>query len=457
MANRTDLHYKRMTETRIYKLIILLGIPTTISMLITNIYNMVDTYFVGTLGKSAQAATGILFTLQCIIQAIAFMLGHGSGTNVGKELANRDIKKASVYVSTAFMFGLVLSTLLLIFGLLFLEPFMVMLGSSETVLPYSMEYGMWVLISAPFMVTSLILNNNLRYEGKAFYAMIGLGLGGILNIIGDYVFVKVMNLGIFGAGMSTGISQIISFFVLIMFYYAKAQSKLSIKYFSPSIKINFQILRTGFPSLIRQGLSSISSGILNNLTKPFGDGAVAAMSVVNKCSSFVMCVGMGIGQGLQPVSAFNYQAKKYQRVKDGTVFTIWFGTILVTVLSTFGILFPRQIIYAFQKDQEVIEYGYMALKYASIGLLFLPLSTTSNMLFQSIRKSEIASLLALLRSGLAFIPMLYLFQSLNFGFTGIAIAQPVADIITGILSYPFVVGFILIDHSKKDRKKEAAL
>jgi len=446
--DRSESYYKKMTETKISKLIILLGIPTTVSMLITNIYNMVDTYFVGGLGTSAQAATGILFTLQCIIQAIAFMLGHGSGTNVSKELADRNINRASKYVSTAFFIGLFLGTALLVFGLLFLEPFMYMLGSSDTVLPYAKEYGMWVLISAPFMVGALILNNNLRYEGKAFYAMIGLGLGGILNMFGDYVFIKIFNMGIFGAGMSTGISQIISFAVLVFFYYAKAQSRISLRFISKELRLNFDIIRAGFPSLLRQGLASISSGILNNLTKPFGDSAVAAMSVVNKCSSFVMCVGLGIGQGLQPVSAYNFRVKKYQRVKEGAIFTAFFGTCLVAMLALAGMVVPREIIYLFNHDQEVIDYGYMALKYASIGLLFMPLSNVTNMLFQSIRKSELASFLAILRSGLMFIPLLYIFQAMNLGFTGIAIAQPIADVLTGLISAPFLLGFIIKNHEK---------
>ena len=446
--DRSESHYIKMTETKISKLIILLGVPTTISMLITNIYNMVDTYFVGSLGASAQASTGVLFTLQCIIQAIAFMLGHGSGTNVSKELANKDIKRASKYVSTAFFEGLVLGSALLVFGLIFLEPFMYFLGSSDTVLPYAKEYGMWVLISAPFMVGALILNNNLRYEGKAFYAMIGLSLGGVLNMFGDWVFIDLWNMGVFGAGMSTGISQIISFAVLVFFYFAKAQSKISLRYFTKNLRINLDILRAGFPSLIRQGLSSISSGILNNLTKPFGDEALAAMSVVNKCSSFVLCIGVGIGQGLQPVAAFNFQAKKYQRVKDGAVFTAIFGTIVVMALSVVGIIIPRQIIWLFQKDETVIEFGYMALKYASIGLLFMPVSNVTNMLFQSVRKSELASFLALLRSGLMFIPLLYIFQAMNLGFTGIAISQPVADVLTGLVSIPFLIGFLFKNHDK---------
>ena len=215
-----DQHYEKMTKTPVSRLIVKLGIPTTVSMLITNIYNLADTYFVGSLGESPQAATGILFTLQCIIQAVAFMLGHGSGSFVSKALADKNVKEATRYASTSFFTGAAAGTLLSVFGLIFLTPFMRLLGSTETILPYARDYGMWVLIACPFMVCSLVLNNNLRYEGKAFFAMIGLTTGGILNIFGDYLLIRVLDMGVFGAGMATAVSQMISFSILLFPQYS---------------------------------------------------------------------------------------------------------------------------------------------------------------------------------------------------------------------------------------------
>ena len=302
---QADIYYKKMTETPIARLIIGLGIPTTISMLITGIYNLADTYFVGALGESQQAATGILFTLQSIIQAIAFMLGHGSGTFVSKALADKDTKSATRYVSTAFFTGIGVGLLLSVSGLLCLDPLLRLLGSTETILPYARDYGFWVLTACPIMIGSLILNNNLRYEGKAFYAMIGLTTGGILNIFGDFLLIRVCNLGVFGAGMATAISQLISFCILLYLYLRMAQSTISLRAISRDVREYLGICKVGFPSLIRQGLNSISGGLLNNLTKPFGDAAIAAMSVVNRFSSLVMFVGLGIGQGFQPVASFN--------------------------------------------------------------------------------------------------------------------------------------------------------
>ena len=441
--DRGEAYHKKMTATPVASLIVRLGIPTTVSMLITNVYNLVDTYFVGTLGVSQQGATGVLFTLQAILQAFAFLLGHGSGTHVARCLAEKDGKKASAYVSSAFFLGLVIGVVLLVFGLIFLEPFMVGLGSSDTILPYAKEYGLWVLLSAPFLIASLILNNNLRYEGKALFAMIGIAAGALLNILGDFLFITVGGLGVFGAGMSTGISQFISFGLLLFFYLRFAQTRIRIRSVSFEGRLYWNIARTGFPSLIRQGLASISGGVLNNLTKPFGDAAVAAMSIVNRVSNFVLCVGLGIGQGLQPVAAYNYAVKRYDRVAKGIRFTILFGTGVVFLLSTFCFFFPEAIVGAFNSDPEVLEKGSMAMRYASLGLLFTPVAIVSNMTLQSIQKSASSSFLSALRNGLAFIPVIFLLVfAFGLGFPGIALSQPIADVITFLISFPYIVVFL---------------
>lgn len=439
--NQSQLYYDKMTKTSLPKLIIALGIPTTISMLATSIYNMVDTYFVGTLGESQQAATGILFTLQAIIQAISFMLGQGSGTLVSKALADQDTKEASTYVSTGFYTGAVFGTVFMVIGLLFLTPLMRFLGSTDTILPYAKQYGLCVLATCPFVVCSFVLNNNLRYEGKSFYAMIGLVTGGILNIGGDYLLIRVIPLGVLGAGISTALSQIISFFLLLYFYNKMAQSKIRLSYVSGSPFVYLTICKIGFPALIRQGLSSISSGLLNNLTKPYGDAAIAAMSVVNRFSAFVMCVGLGIGQGFQPVAGFNYQAKKLSRVKQGLLITMAVGGAFICCLAIPGIIFAQDIIYLFQKSPKVIEIGTYALRFACIGVFALPLSVPVNMLYQSIRKPGISSILSILRSGLMFIPTLIITTHF-FGLKGIQISQPIADILTGLVSVPFIVYFL---------------
>lgn len=441
MKTETQAYYEKMTKSPLTRLIISLGIPTTISMLVTNIYNMVDTYFVGTLGESQQAATGILFTLQAIIQAIAFMLGQGSGSMVSKALADKDTEEASEYVSSGFFSGVAIGVVLMVVGLIFLTPFMRLLGSTDTILPYARQYGVCVLVMCPIVICSFVLNNNLRYEGKAFYAMIGLVTGGIINIFGDYLLIKVIPLGVLGAGIATAVSQFISFLILLYFYRKMAQGKISLKFISRKAETYLTVCRVGFPALIRQGLSSISSGLLNNLTRPYGDAAIAAMSVVNRFTAFVMCVGLGVGQGFQPVAAFNYQAKKYSRVKKGLLVTMGVGFCMICCLAIPGFLFAEKVVYLFQKSPAVVEIGTTALRCSCIGVVFLSLSVPINMLYQSTRQAGLSSFLSMLRNGLTLIPLL-LITTHFWGLRGIQISQPLADIATGIISIPFIWSFL---------------
>lgn len=433
--------YDKMTKTPLVKLIVSLGIPTTISMLVTSIYNMADTYFVGTLGESPQAATGILFTLQAIIQAIAFMLGQGSGTMVSKFLADRNKEDASKYVSSGFFAALCMGTTLSICGLLFLEPFMRFLGSTDTILPFAMQYGSCVLLSCPIVMGSFVLNNNLRYEGKSFYAMIGLVTGGIINIFLDYLLVIVFQIGILGAGIATAVSQCISFCILLYFFQKMGESKIRFGAISGDVHVYGTICKVGFPALVRQGLTSFSGGLLNNITRPFGDAAIAAMSVANRFGMFVMCVGLGIGQGYQPVAAFNYQAKKYDRVKKGLLATMAIAFCFVSCIAIPSIFFAEEIVYAFQKSEAVVRIGVLALRCTCIGAMFLPMSIPVNMLYQSTRQVKASTFLSMLRSGITFIPTLLITTNL-WGLLGIQISQPVADVLTAFLSLPFIIVFL---------------
>lgn len=443
----TEAHYRKMIETPVSRLILNLGIPTIISMLITSIYNMADTYFVGTLGESAQAATGVLFTVQAIMQGLAFMLGHGGGTYVSRALADQDTGEATMYVSTSFFTGAALGLTISVLGLTFLKPLVRFLGSTETILPHAMDYGFWVLLAAPVIICSLILNNGLRYEGKAFYAMFGLTTGGILNILGDYLLVMKLHMGVYGAGLATAVSQLVSFSILLTMYLKMAQSTISLRAVSMKFETYYSICRVGLPSLIRQGLTSVTMGLLNNLTKPFGDAAIAAMSVVNRYSNFLMCVGLGIGQGFQPVASFNYRVKAYDRVKKGLVFTMCFGLVFIGGFSVLSMVFAEPIIGLFQKSPDVISIGSVALRFTAFGMMFMPFSVPVNMLYQSIQKPTISSVLSLIRSGAVTIPMLLVGVPL-LGLLGIQIAQPTADVLAGMLSIPFIVRFLRSDPTK---------
>ena len=436
-----ELHYKKMTETPVAKLIVSMGIPTTISMLITNIYNMADTYFVGTVGESAQAATGVMFTLQAIIQGIGFLLGHGSGSFLSKFLADKDVDKATTYVSTAFYVAAAVGITIMTLGLLFLEPLVLLLGSTATIAPHAMDYGMWILIACPFILCSLILNIGLRYEGQAFYAMFGLTAGGVLNIFGDFILVHQLHIGVYGAGLATAVSQMVSFGILLFMYLKMAQTRLSLRSVSRSRVVYLNIFRVGLPSLIRQGMNAATSGVMNNMTKAFGDAAIAAMSVVSKYAQFLMCVGLGMGQGFQPFAAFNYQARKYDRVKKGLVFLVCFALVFVGGICCVSMVFAEPIVMLFQKNPDVIEVGRVALRTYAFGMIFMSFSVPVNMLYQSIQKPAISSALSLMRSGAITIPMLLILVPI-IGITGVQIAQPTADVISGLVSIPFIIHFL---------------
>ena len=433
--------YDVMTEESVERLILKLGLPTTISMLVTNIYNVTDTYFVGRLGTSASGATGVVFALMAVLQAFGFMFGHGAGSIISRKLGAKEIEEARKYASTSFFSSILCGIAILVFGLLFLTPFMRLLGSTHTILPFARTYGAFILIAAPAMISSCVMNNILRYEGKAFFAMIGMTIGGLLNIVGDAFFMLVLNMGIEGAGLSTAISQYISAFILLsMFLRGKTQSKFAIRYISHDLKDLAEIIRVGLPSLARQGLSSISTMFLNIQAGIYGDAAIAAMSIVARVCSFLFCVGLGIGQGFQPVAGFNYGAEKYSRVKKGFFFTWIFGSLILGFFAVAGILFAKPVVTFFRDDVEVIKIGVFALRVQCISLFFIPFSVCGNMMFQSIGKSNTATFLSTLRGGLCYIPILFLLSHI-YGLTGVQISQTVADLLACVLTVPFVKSF----------------
>ncbi len=437
-----DSQYKKMTVTPVPRLVITLGIPTTISMLITNIYNMADSYFVSQESLGAGGATSIVFGIMSIIQAFGFMFGHGAGSHISRQLGSKNTQKANNYASTGFFTAIWCGLVIMSAGLIFSRPLMLLLGSTPTILPHAMKYAFWIFLAAPAMTASCVLNNILRYEGKATLAMIGLTTGGLLNILLDYIFVFRMHMAINGAGLATAISQYVSFCILLsVFVMGKTQSKLRISNISPHICILKDIIVTGLPSLARQGLNSISVMVLNMQAEEFKDAAIAAMGYVSRTSSLIFSVGLGIGQGFQPVSAFNYGAKKYSRVKQSTYFTAVFGAVFMGILSALCFAFAPEIIELFRSEKDVIDIGSVGLRIQCVFLMFLPISVVSTMLFQSIGKSVPALVLSCLQSGLVFIPLCLILPRF-LGVLGIQLSQPIAYFITAMISLPITLSFL---------------
>lgn len=434
--------FKKMTTWPIPKLVIGLGIPATISMLITNIYNMADTYFVSRLGNSASAAVGVVFGLMAIIQAFGFMFGHGAGSIIARKLGEQDEESAGIYASLSIAACLVAGTIIGGLGLLFMDPLMRLLGSTDTILPYAKGYATYILAVAPLTMASFALNNILRYEGKATFALIGLGFGGFLNIICDPILIFGLDMGIAGAGLSTALSQLVSFLILLsMFLRGKTQSKLSFSLLKVQPKGIFFIIATGFPSLVRQGLSSVSTMLLNNLAGMYGDEAVAAMAIVSRITFFIFAIGLGIGQGFQPVASFNYGAKLYDRVKKAFYFTFLIGEVSLGAFAVIGFFFSGHLIGLFRDDSVVIAIGTLALRFQLGALFFQPFTICSNMLYQSIGENKKATFLSMLRSGILFVPTI-LFLTWAFDLWGVQTAQAFADVMAFFVTVPLTVGFL---------------
>ena len=433
--------YEKMTETPISKLVVTLSIPTIASMLVTNIYNLVDTAFVGRLGTSASGAVGIVFGFMSIIQAFGFMFGQGSGSILSRALGSQDRESATVHASVGFVGSFMCGLIISLFGFLLLDDIVIFLGSTLTIAPYAKTYISFILAAAPFMCSSFTLNNLLRYEGKASLGMIGLMFGAILNMVGDPILMFGLGMGIAGAGLSTALSQIVSWGILLyMFLGGHTESKINlIKAFQAGPAVVGNIMATGFPSLLRQGLNSLTTVLLNSRCGVYGDAAVAAMSIVSRIVFFTFSIALGVGQGFQPVSAYNYGARKYSRIREGYRFTAMLAEGIILVGVTILIVFASPLIRLMRDDPEVIEIGTRALRLQALSNLFLPPCMVTEMLYQSTGHRAGATMLSALRSGLLFIPSLLILSSVR-GLAGIQEAQPLSV----VLSFPFTVMFAVM-------------
>lgn len=438
---RYNSQFDKMTRQPVPSLILELGLPTTISMLVTNIYNIADTWFVGRIGTSASGATGVVFGLMTIIQAVGFMFGHGAGSNISRQLGAQNREAACKFSATSFYLAIGCGSLIGVTGLCFLTPLCNLLGSTPTILPYARTYAACILIAAPAMAVSCVINNILRYEGHASFAMVGLVSGNVLNIFGDALLIFGLDMGIAGAGIATMVSQYVSVGILLVPYLqGRTQTSFAPRYLSRDVRDVGNILLTGLPSLARQGLGSVSTMALNWQAKVYGDAAVAAMSIVARVCNFLFCVALGLGQGFQPVSGFNYGAGLYSRVRKGFLFTMGFGMVLMALFGTAGFLLADPIITIMRDDPAVVAIGGPALRAQCVSLLCIPISLCCNMLFQSIGLSGRATFVATLRSGVCFLPLLFLFSS-QWGLLGIQLAQPAADILAAVISLPFAFLF----------------
>ena len=305
-----------MLHQPISRVIPRLAVPTIISMLISAIYNMADTFFVSQIGTSASGAVGVIFSAMAMIQAIAFTIGIGSGANVSRCLGAGDEEQARHYVTTGVVTAFASGVVLGVAGLCSIDWLVRFLGATETIAPYAKDYATYIFYATPFMMCSFVMNNLLRFEGLALYGMVGMVSGGILNMVLDPILIFGCGLGTAGAAIATAVSQVVSFTILLLMTNLRPDAiSIRVSDFHPTWKMIGQILYNGFPSLGRQGIASVSSIMLNTAAGAYGDAAIAAMSIVSRFVMFINSSVIGFGQGFQPVCGFCFGAGKYSRVR----------------------------------------------------------------------------------------------------------------------------------------------
>lgn len=431
-----------MLEEPVKKLVCRLAVPTIMSMLVTSFYNMADTFFVGKIDTQSTAAVGIVFSLMAIIQAVGFLFGHGSGNFISRRLGAGDMEEAEKMSAVGFFSSFLAGIVIMVVCLIFIEPLSYALGSTPTIQPYTVSYLRIILFGTPAMTASLVLNNQMRFQGSAFYAMIGIVSGAVINIGLDPFFIFVCDMGVAGAALATTISQYMSFLFLLLMIRKGGNIKIRFRNFRPNLYFYKEVIRGGIPSLCRQGLASVATICLNHAAGNYGDAAIAGMSIVSRVMMFANSALIGFGQGFQPVCGFNYGAKKYKRVLDAFWFCVRTAFIFLTVVAVVIFAFAPEIIALFRKgDADVITVGTAALRYS---IAVFPLSAwivMCNMMLQSIGKGLKASIVASARQGIFFLPLIAILPHL-FGLTGVEICQTVSDVLALTVSIPLGVSVI---------------
>ena len=427
--------YRDMTETPVPRLITRLSIPTIISMLVTAIYNAADTFFVGRISTEATAAVGLAFSAMAVIQALGFFCGQGSGNYLSRMLGAGKQEEAEKMAATGLALSMILGVVVAAASVLNIRQLAEFLGARGGTVEETVSYLRIIVLGAPFMMGQFVINNQLRYQGSAMYAMVGLLCGAILNIALDPLLIFGFGMGVTGAALATVSGQIISFFVLLAGSMHGVNIHLNIR----NVRLNghfiVQIINGGIPALFRQGLAAVATVLLNRAAGVYGHAAIAGMSVTTRVTMFVSSALIGFGQGYQPVCSFNFGAEKKERVREGYFFCVRYGTIFLTVMAVFCFIFSPQIIAFFRNDPEVIAVGKVALRWQAAALPLLACIVITNMMLQSIGKGVKASITASARSGIFFIPLILILPRI-FGLLGVEMTQAVADILSVSVSIP---------------------
>ncbi len=424
-----------LKEEKVSKALLKLGVPTMIGMAVTALYNLVDAFFVGQLGEAQMGAITVAFPLSMLILGIALLFGGGASSYLSRLLGKREYQQANGCASVALITSLVVGGIAIILMIVFLEPILIMLGATDTILPYAKEYGSLFIIGLIFNIFNITVNNIFVSEGAAKISMIGMLIGGVINIIFDPIFIFTFDMGVEGAAIATILSRFVVFVIFLLYILAnKTIIKFSLRNFKPSKPIYSEIFKIGFSLLMFQILASLSIGITNKLASNYGDSALASIGIVSRITALIFMIMFGVIKGYQTFVGYNYGAKNYERVKKATkTMMTWCFSFSIAIVCII-LLFHTQIMQSFGKDNiDVIEIGVRTLLANSIMLLVLPYVLIHSMRFLALGKAKQGGIISLSRQGLLFIPLVYILTAL-FGLNGLIITQSVADVFIAIIT-----------------------
>ena len=444
MSNHAQSQEQRramMLNEPISRIIPKMAVPTIVAFLISSIYSLADTYFVSSLGTNATAAVSVNASLDQLIMMCGAMLAVGANSYIARLLGEGKEKKASQVLSTAFYSAFGIGALLTVFGSIFMTPMVRLLGATPTCEAYAIEYATYVLYAAPFMAANFVMNQCLRSEGSATLSMIGMGFGGILNVILDPIFIMPwgLNMGVAGASLATAISKWVSFGILIFPYLTRRSLlHLSIRNFSPAKDIVTEIVSVGSSSMFRSGLAVVSAILLNSIAGSISDSVLAAVGVCTKVMMFPFSVILGFGTGFQPVAGFSYGAKRFDRVRESYRFASVVAFVGAAIMATFVAVFADTFMVLFAgTDEEMRRIGVICMVSQCISLPVHAWVAIVNMLCAGLGNAKGAMALATSRQGSCFLPILYPLAWM-FGAYGIACVQAIADVLSLILAIPIM-------------------
>ncbi|UJA32826.1 MATE family efflux transporter [Clostridium sporogenes] len=430
-----------MEKGDIAKTLFKLGIPMVVSMLVTALYNVVDTYFVSNLGTQQSGAVSVSFPLSFYFSGVGLTFGVGAASYISRLLGAKESKKANQVASVAFYTAGIIGFVLMIIFLAFVEKILIFMGATETILPYALEYGYIFIVSMFFSTINVCSGNLVIAQGEAKVTLKAMIIGAILNMILDPIMIENMNMGVKGAALATLVSQIITTIIYFQFFFGKkSYVKMKWKEFKPSFEIYGEIIKVGISMLLLQALTGFSMSLISRNASSYGDAAVSAMGIVLRIVTLGTNVIFGFMKGYQPFVGYNYGARNYERVKDITKSAIKWSTAYCIIWMVIVIFFSNSIMRVMINDPEVIRIGTRALKINTAMFFTFGFQFTYATLYLSMGKALAGGILNIGRQGLFLIPVVIILTKL-LALDGVIYAQPVADIISTLTTIPLAIKF----------------